>query len=75
MAIGLLEVFDKNTRETVLDVLVLRYLKDLGMDCLELAVLCKCQRFVSNASVQRILDHIWKDTRNDPDELVKNNLI
>jgi hypothetical protein len=53
MAIGLLELFDKNTRDTVLDVLVLRYLKDLGMDCLELAVLCKCQRFVSNASVQR----------------------
>ena len=54
MAIGVLEFFDKNTRENVVDVLVIRYLKDLEMDSLELAVLCKCQRFVSNSTIQRI---------------------
>jgi hypothetical protein len=69
-AIGVLEVFDKNTKENVVDVLVIRYLKELGMDCLELAVLCKCERFVSNTTVQRILDYIWSDTRNKTIEMV-----
>jgi hypothetical protein len=53
MAIGVLDVYDKNTRESVVDVLVIRYLRELGMDCLELANLCECKRFLSNSTVQR----------------------
>ena len=68
MAIGVLDVYDKNTRESVVDVLVIRYLKELGMDCLELAHLCKCRRFLSNSTVQRVLDYIWQDTRDKPKE-------
>ena len=63
MAIGVLDVYDKNTIENVVNVLVIRYFPELGMDCLELAVLCQCKRFVSNSTVQRILDYAWKDTR------------
>ena len=35
------------------------------MDSLELAVHCKCKKFVSNSTVQSILDNIWNGTRND----------
>ena len=63
MAIGVLEVFDKNTRENVIDVLVIRYFPELEIDCLELAVLCNCKNFVSNSTVQSILDYLWCDTR------------
>lgn len=35
------------------------------MDSLELAVHCKCKRFVSNSTVQTILDNIWEGKRND----------
>ena len=71
MAIGVLEFFDKNTRENVIDVLVIRYIKEFGMDCLELAALCKCEKFVSHSTVQRILDHLWQDTRDKENEKVK----
>jgi hypothetical protein len=70
LSIGVLEVFDKNTRENVINVLLIRYFPELGMDCLELAVLCKCQRFVSNTTVQRVLDYIWHDTRNEYFQIV-----
>jgi hypothetical protein len=72
MAIGLLEFFDKNTRENVVDVLVIRYLKELTVDCLELAALSKCENFVSHSTVQRILDHLWEDKR---DKNIKKVLI
>ncbi len=65
MAIGVLKVYDKNTRENVNDVLVIRYIRHLEMDSLELAVRCKCKRFVSNTTVQSILDNIWEGRRND----------
>ena len=77
MAIGVLDVYDKNTRENVLNVLLIRYFPELRMDCLELAVFCKCQRFVSNSTVQRILDYTWKDTRTECFQIVRlylNNL-
>jgi hypothetical protein len=71
MAIGLLEFFDKNTRENVVDVLVIRYLKELAVDCLELAALSKCEKFVSHSTVQRILDHLWEDKRDKNIKKVK----
>jgi hypothetical protein len=70
LAIGVLTVYDRNTRENVNDVLVIRYLKDLEMDSLELAVHCKCKRFVSNSTVQCILDNIWLGKRNDSLKMV-----
>lgn len=40
------------------------------MDCLELAVHCKCKKFVSNTTVQQILDNIWEGKKNDSVKLV-----
>ncbi len=71
MAIGVLKVFDKSTRDNIIDVLVIRYIKHLEMDNLELAVHCKCERFVSSTSVQTILDTIWEGKRDDAMEMVK----
>ena len=65
LAIGVLTVFDKSTRNNVKDVLVIRYIEDLNMDCLELAVYCKCKKFVSNSIVQSILDDIWNGKKSD----------
>lgn len=31
------------------------------MDCLELAVYCKCKKFVSQPLIQTILDNIWNN--------------
>ena len=45
-------------------VIVLRYLQEFGMDVLELAVECQCEKFVSNLVVQKILDEIWKGKKN-----------
>ena len=59
MAIGVLTVFDKNTRENVIDVLINRYFKEFGMDCLELACICECENFLSCSIVQQVLDKIW----------------
>ena len=60
MAIDVLKIFEKNTTENVEDVLVVRFLDDFGMDCIELAILCKCERFISHTTVQNILETIWK---------------
>ena len=70
MAIGVLKVFSNHTREVVCDVLVKRYIKDYGMDCLQLAVLCKCKNFVSSEIVQNNLQKIWKGTKSSQTELV-----
>ena len=72
MAIGVLEVFDKSTRDNVQDVLVIRYIESLKMDCLELAVHCDCVNFVSNSIVQRILDNIWEGKEYKTDQMVKS---
>ena len=48
-----------NTKEYVNDVLVVRYLKEFGMDILELAVTCKCKKFFSEEIIQKILSYIW----------------
>jgi hypothetical protein len=63
MAIGVLEYFDKNTTEAVDDVLIVRYIEELKIYHLDLAVICKCKNFISNSLVQRVLDDIWKGTK------------
>ena len=52
-------VFDKNTRENVSDVLINRYFEEFGLDCLELAVVCECENFLSHSIVQQVLNKIW----------------
>ena len=42
MALGVVEFFDKNTTEAVDDVLIIRYIQELKIDHLDLAVVCKC---------------------------------
>ena len=44
------------TTEKVEDVLTVRFLEDFGMDCIELAILCKSERFISHKTVQNILE-------------------
>ena len=70
MAIGIIEVFDKNTTEAVDDVLIIRYIRQLKMDHLELAFICKCSKFLSNNLVQRVLNDIWKGKQAIEDEEV-----
>ena len=59
MAIDVLKIFGKKTAEKVEDVLIVRFLEDFGMDCIELAILCRCERFISYTTVQNILETIW----------------
>jgi hypothetical protein len=74
MAIGVLEIFDKNTSEAVDDVLIIRYIRQLEIDHLELAYICKCKKFMSNSLVQRVLDNIWTGKKPIKDVLVNNHL-
>ena len=60
MAIGVVKTCDDELREEVNDVLILRYISHLKMDCLELAVWCECKEFVAMSTVQRVLDKLWK---------------
>ncbi len=59
MAIDLLNIMTRKTRDNADDVFILRYLKEYQMDCLELAVVCDCKGFVSNEIIQNILDNLW----------------
>ncbi len=52
-------MYQEKTNRIVDDVLIIRYIENLEMDCLELAVHCECKRFVSHPLIQRILDTIW----------------
>ncbi len=60
LAIGILDVYDQHTTDNVRDVLVIRYLDFIEMDCLELAVDCKCERFLAHRVVQKTMDELWK---------------
>jgi hypothetical protein len=70
MAIGLLKVYDLNTRDLIKDVLPVRYIPLFGMDCLQLAMHCQCKRFLSTPIIQNILDDIWKGKRKKSTGLV-----
>ena len=63
-------MFQSHTREIVDDVLIIRYIDLVGMDCLQLAVECKCRKFISSSIVQSCLNDIWKGTRKNTDEMV-----
>lgn len=73
MAIGVVKSFDEKMIEELNDVLIVRYIKHLEMDCLELAVLCDCKEFISMNVVQRILTDLWKGNKCDANELVRNH--
>ena len=62
---NVLKKFEENTRENVDDVLINRYIDLFEMDCLQLAVECKCNDFMSTSIVQNFLDNTWKGTRYD----------
>ena len=59
LAIGVLDVFDKNTRDILNHSLVVRYYNHLEKDILELAVMAKCEDFVSHRLIQKTMDKIW----------------
>ena len=71
MAIGVLQTFDKNTRDIINDVLIIRYIPHMKMDVLELAVYCKCEEFVSMPIVQNVIKNIWEGKKFNSNELVK----
>jgi hypothetical protein len=59
LAIGVLTVFERNTRDAMSDLFIVRYIDFLQKDCLELAVDSECKNFVSNRLVQKVMDDIW----------------
>jgi hypothetical protein len=61
MAIDLLNIMTRETRENANDVFILRFLKEYQMDCLELAVVCDCKGFVANEIFQKVLDNLWTE--------------
>jgi len=63
-------VFEDHTREEVDDVLISRYIKDYGMDSLQIAVECECEKFVSSPLVQNNLTNLWRGPRKIEIELV-----
>ena len=63
MAIGVITVFEKHTREVVDDVLIRRYIQDYDMDCLMLSIECGCEKLVSSQILQRNLNYIWREVR------------
>ena len=56
MALNLLSVIPEHRADSFL---VIRYLKHLEIDCLDLAVECECEKFVSSSAIQNILDKMW----------------
>jgi hypothetical protein len=70
MAISLVNYYEQNTRDVINDVLIVRYIPLFQMDCLELAMTCKCKQFLSNSTIQDILDNIWKGQQHKDSELV-----
>jgi hypothetical protein len=62
LAIDVLKVFEMNTRDLIIDILVLRHVDAVGFDCLELARKCDCERFIGHPVVQRSIDHLWDGT-------------
>jgi hypothetical protein len=75
MAIGLIKLYDRNTRDSISDVLIIRYIPLFRMDCLELAVHCKCKGFLSTTIVQNILNNIWSGKQQNNSELVGLNFL
>jgi hypothetical protein len=59
MANDLLNIMTRKKRDNTDDVFILRFLKEYQMDCLELAVVCDCKRFVSNEIIQNTLNNLW----------------
>ena len=70
MAIGIVKIFDENTRDIINDTLIVRYIEPFKMDCLELAVTCDCKKFLSQPTIQKVMDNLWKGTTIDESELV-----
>ncbi len=71
LAIDLLKVYDKNTRDSINDLLVVRYIPLVDMDCLELASKCQCSSFLATHIVQHILNNIWTGKKHDYSRLVR----
>ncbi len=56
MALNLLSAIPEHRTDSFL---VIRYLKHLEIDCLDLAIACECEKFVSSLTIQNILDKMW----------------
>ena len=70
MAMGVVKAFEERMIEELNDVLIVRYMEHLNMDCLELAVLCGCEEFISMSVVQRVLTSLWHGQKFDTKNLV-----
>ena len=75
LAISVLEIFDNERTDKVDDVLIVRYFKDLKIDCLDLAIECKSENFVCTSIVQRALDKIWFGSESDKSIIVRYFLL
>lgn len=59
MAIGVLNIFDATTDDLINGVILLRKIPFYNLDCLQMAVIADCKKFVSLSSVQNLLTDIW----------------
>jgi hypothetical protein len=75
MAIGLVKVYDKNTRDVINDLLIVRYVPFIGMDCLELSAHCQCTSFLALNVIQHIFNNIWNGQKQDYSRLVSGFLL
>ena len=59
LAIGVMNVFDTNTRDSNNAVLMNAKVPFLKTDCLDFAVKCECRRFVALPSIQNVITKMW----------------
>lgn len=60
LAIGVMNVFDANTKDTMNCVIMQNNIPFiLNCDCLNFAVECECKRFVALGSVQNVITELW----------------
>ena len=54
-----MNVFDKNTKNTMNSVLMQAEVQFLKTNCLDFAVKCECRRFVALPSIQEVITKMW----------------
>lgn len=59
LAIGVMNVFDTNTRDSMNGVLMQTEIPYMKTDCLDFAVQCECRRFVALPSIQNVITEMW----------------
>ena len=59
MAIGVYNIFDNVSNNLINGVILLQKIPYYNLNCLDLAAVSNCQRFIAMKSVQNVLSDIW----------------